>query len=67
LQLGSEAVIEVTKTRTGCNRFEAAQGKTVEGVGALGVMARVIAGGAIAVGDGVTVLETVSPEQAPTA
>ena len=60
LQLGGEARIEVVKTRTGCNHFEAVQGKTVEGLGALGVMARVIAGGVIHVGDPVTVLETVS-------
>ena len=57
LQLGKEACIEVTKQRTGCNRFEAAQGKSVEGLGALGVMARVISSGTISVGDPVTVLE----------
>ena len=59
LQLGGEARIEVVKTRTGCDHFEAVQGKPVSGAGALGVMARVIASGVIRVGDPVTVLETV--------
>jgi len=64
LQLGREACIEITQTRTGCDRLEAAQGKTIKGLGPLGVMATVIAGGAIEVGDPVTVLETV-PGDAP--
>lgn len=52
LRLGSEAVIEVTEPRTGCDRFEHIQGKFKGLVdGRLGVMARVIRGGAIAVGD----------------
>ncbi len=55
LQLGPSAVIEVVKARTGCNRFEAAQGKTMAGLGALGVMAKVIAGGEIALGDEVRI------------
>ena len=59
LLLGSEAVIEVTKLRTGCERLEAAQGKKVKGVlGPLGAMAKVITGGAIQVGDPVAVQET---------
>lgn len=45
LQLGKEACIEVTKARTGCSRLEAAQGKSIECLGALGVMAKVITGG----------------------
>ncbi len=56
LQLGPSAVIEVVKARTGCNRFEAAQGRTMAGLGVLGVMAKVITGGEIAVGDPVFVL-----------
>jgi len=60
LQLGSEALIEVTKLRTGCERLEAAQGKSRDGLGPLGAMAKVITGGAIKVGDPVVVLETAS-------
>ena len=59
LQLGDQATIEVVNARTGCARFEAAQGKTVLGLGALGVMARVITGGEVRVGDTVKVLEAV--------
>ncbi len=59
LQLGDQATIEVIKTRAGCSRLEAAQGKTILGLGPLGVMARVIAGGVVRVGDEVRVLETV--------
>ncbi len=59
LQLGRWACIEVVKGRMGCQRFEVAQGKTVLGLGALGVLAKVIESGPIAVGDPVSVLETV--------
>ncbi len=58
LQLGREACIEITSLRTGCDRLEAAQGKAVKGMGPLGAMAKVVIGGAIEVGDPVTVLET---------
>ena len=54
LQLGDEAIIEITKLRTGCDRLAAAQTTSldkIEGLGALGAMARVITGGLIAVGD----------------
>lgn len=58
LQLGSQAVIQITKPRTGCDRLERAQrGKPVVGrLGPLGMLARVIQGGPIRVGDTVTVL-----------
>lgn len=59
LQIGDQAVIEVVKGRTGCTRFEAAQGKQIGDLGALGILARVITGGTIAVGDAVSVVETV--------
>ena len=62
LQLGSDALIEVTKLRNGCDRLEAAQGKSREGLGPLGAMARVITGGAIHVGDPVVVRETASSD-----
>lgn len=57
LQLG-EAVIEVTDYRNGCDRFEALQGKQrTEVKGRMGIMARVVTGGTIAVGDPVSVLQ----------
>jgi MOSC domain-containing protein YiiM len=58
LQLGDVATIEVIKNRTGCERFEAVQRHPPEtAAGHLGFMARVVAGGPIAVGDPVKVLE----------
>ena len=54
LRLGDEAVIEVVKARTGCSRLEHIQKHTkAEAAGRLGVMARVVAGGLIRVGDAV--------------
>ena len=58
LQLGREACIEIVKGRTGCERLEAAQGKSILGIGAIGLLARVITGGEIQVGDPVLVLST---------
>lgn len=53
LRLGP-AVVEVTVPRTGCGRFETIQGKSKSlTVGRLGVMAKVVTGGAVAVGDAV--------------
>jgi MOSC domain-containing protein YiiM len=61
LQLGDSAVIEVVKLRTGCERFEAIQGRLrSEAAGRLGVMATVVTGGTVRVGDPVTALETVA-------
>jgi MOSC domain-containing protein YiiM len=58
LRLGAEAVVQVGEPRTGCDRFERIQGKFKGFVhGRLGVMARVVRGGSIAVGDE-AVLET---------
>ena len=57
LQLGDAAVLEIVKGRTGCTRLEAAQGRTIAGLGPIGVLARVITGGPIRVGDPVAVLE----------
>jgi MOSC domain-containing protein YiiM len=52
LRIGESAIIEIGIPRTGCDRFEYIQGTTRKEVaGRLGVLARVIAGGAIAVGD----------------
>jgi MOSC domain-containing protein YiiM len=56
LRLGATAVIEVTIPRTGCDRFEHIQGTTKESVeGMLGVIARVVTGGEVRIG------ETVAP------
>lgn len=60
LQLGDVAVLEIIKGRTGCERLEAAQGKSIKGLGAIGVLARVVAGGPIRVGDPVAVLEMIT-------
>ena len=52
IRLGGSAVVEVTIARSGCDRFEHIQGKLKRLVrGRLGVMARVVNGGAISVGD----------------
>lgn len=57
VQLGAEAVIEVVKPRTGCDRFEAIQKLTRQpAAGRMGQMCRVVVGGAIAVGDPVRVV-----------
>jgi MOSC domain-containing protein YiiM len=56
LQLGT-AVIEVVEPRTGCARFEMIHGRPRKLVkGRLGVIAKVVAGGEVAVGDPVEVL-----------
>jgi MOSC domain-containing protein YiiM len=60
LQMGNEAVVEVTKLRTGCDRFEAYQGRHPSlAVDRLGVIAKVVAGGSIRPGDRVAVIANV--------
>lgn len=55
LQLGEDAVIEITMPRAGCDWLERLPDvPRAAADGRLGVMARVIAGGEIAVGDRVT-------------
>jgi MOSC domain-containing protein YiiM len=52
LRLGATAMIEVKLPRTDCDRFDHIQRATRQSVaGRLGVVARVVAGGEIAVGD----------------
>jgi MOSC domain-containing protein YiiM len=52
LRLGAEALVEITMPRNGCIRLEAAQGKSNDAFnGRVGMMARVISGGIIRVGD----------------
>ena len=50
LRLGESAVVEITMLRTGCSRYGQLKGDYAEDV-PLGVMARVLEGGALAVGD----------------
>jgi len=55
LQIGSTAVVEISKPRTGCIRLEAAQGRSNDAFGGLvGQMAKVLTGGEIQVGDTVS-------------
>jgi len=56
LQFGESAIIEMVLPRTGCDRFEHIQRHPKGSVkGRLGIMARVVAGGEIRVGDNVRV------------
>jgi len=56
MRLGSAAVAEVVLPRTGCDRFERIQGKHKKlARGRLGVIARVVSNGPIAVGDPVSI------------
>lgn len=58
VQLGAEAVIEVVESRNGCDRFEKIQKHPRSDVaGQMGVMARVIAGGHVRVGDPVRLVD----------
>lgn len=57
IQLGADVHIEVLEPRTGCDRFQRIQGKSPKLVqGRMGIMAKVVAGGVIRVGDPVKVL-----------
>jgi len=57
LQIGESACVEVVEPRTGCAKFERHQGRQrEEAAERLGVMARVVAGGPIRVGDPVRLL-----------
>jgi MOSC domain-containing protein YiiM len=54
LGIGDTAIVEVISHRTGCQRFERIQGKTAQqAAGYMGIMAKVITGGMIYVGDSV--------------
>jgi MOSC domain-containing protein YiiM len=57
VRLGDMALIEVLKARTGCDRLRQIQGCTPDAVaGRLGVIARVVTGGIIRVGDAAAVV-----------
>jgi uncharacterized protein YdeI (YjbR/CyaY-like superfamily) len=66
LQIGERACVEVVSHRTGCERFEGVQGKSPTlAAGRLGVMARVVRGGRVAVGDPVNFMQSIAlPENA---
>jgi MOSC domain-containing protein YiiM len=58
LLIGSNACVEVVSPRTGCQRFEHIQGKSPQqAAGRMGVMAKVVTSGEIAVGDPVKLLQ----------
>jgi MOSC domain-containing protein YiiM len=63
LKIGESAVIALGIFRTGCARFEHIQGRPRQSVARrLGLMARVLVGGPIAVGDAVTVVEALQSD-----
>lgn len=58
IQLGETAIIEVVTNRTGCSRLENIQKMPVkQSSSRIGVMARVVRGGVIRVGDPIRVLQ----------
>jgi MOSC domain-containing protein YiiM len=57
VQIGAQAVVEILKPRTGCDRFEHIQGRSPSTVqGRMGMMAKVVSSGPIRVGDFLKVL-----------
>ncbi len=57
----ADAVVEVVEARTGCDRFEHIQGTSKDSVrGQLGVIAKVVRGGRVAVGDEVRLVQDVT-------
>lgn len=65
VHIGSEAIVEVTMPREPCQRFARVQEQPMElGIGRIGVMARVVRGGRIAVGDPVALETAVAREGA---
>lgn len=58
VQIGECACVEMVEPRTGCGKFEQHQGKLrQEAASRLGMMARVLTGGSIRVGDPVRLLD----------
>ena len=61
IALGDAAVIEITKPRTGCERLDAAQdGPSPLAGKEIGLLAKVVRGGAIRVGDPVQAVEKIA-------
>jgi MOSC domain-containing protein YiiM len=59
IRIGERACVELTEPRTGCGKFERYQGRSPQyAAGRLGMMARVVTGGPISLGDPVTVIES---------
>jgi MOSC domain-containing protein YiiM len=62
IRLGASAIIEIGNPRTPCSRFAHIQGKSIkEAWGRIGVLARVVSAGEIAVGDEVACSVGLSP------
>jgi MOSC domain-containing protein YiiM len=58
IQIGDDAIIELTIIREPCDRFEHIQRKSIQdATGRIGYMARVVCGGEIAVGSSVRLVE----------
>ena len=51
-----KTTIEIIKPRTGCSRLEIAQGQSIQGIGYIGMLAKIITSGPIRVGAAVTVI-----------
>jgi uncharacterized protein YdeI (YjbR/CyaY-like superfamily) len=61
LQIGEQACVEVVNQRTGCGRFEQIQGRSRKlAAGRMGIMAKVLTGGKVVVGDAVKLLPRVA-------
>jgi MOSC domain-containing protein YiiM len=64
LQIGERACVEIVMPRTGCGKFEQHQGlRREEAAGRMGMMARVLVGGLIRVGDAVRLLDAVGSRE----
>jgi MOSC domain-containing protein YiiM len=57
LHLGAEAIVEITKARTGCERLQAVQTRPIADISeGIGLMAKVVTGGMVGVGDEVKIV-----------
>ena len=63
LVFDGETAVEITKPRTGCSRLEIAQGKSIEGIGFIGMLAKVVVSGSIRVGSTVSLIPAVDQEK----
>ena len=64
LAIGPQAILAITKGRTGCERLQAVQPRPTTILGPIGALARVVTGGPIGVGDEVAVLEPAGEQAA---
>jgi MOSC domain-containing protein YiiM len=66
VRLGDQAVVELVRPRTGCNKLHAIDSRMPESVqGRIGMMAQVVRGGRIRVGDRVEVLRAEQKAEQP--